>query len=152
MICLQLAIIGPEFIFRQFLAKITFNSTFDFFAKSHFKQLITKYLTALVLRPYIYGYFFSMRYHNTSCTVVHLLAWNGQPWPSVRTLDTKPRGIMCLLVGVAAKVQAPRRVAFQWLVLCSSFCGCGSSNLEPPTMGIAVAMSSIAAAINLRWW
>ena len=57
LICLQLAIIGPEFIFRQFLAKITFNSTFDFFAKSHFKQLITRYLTALVLRPYIYGLF-----------------------------------------------------------------------------------------------
>ena len=77
-------------------------------------------------------------------------SWCPQPRPCVRTLGTKPRGIMCLLVGVVAKVQAPRWVACQWLVLSSSFCGCGSSNLDPPTMGIAVALSSIAAAILLR--
>ena len=59
---------------------------------------------------------------------------------------------MCLLVGVVAKVQAPRWVACQRLVLGFSFCDCGSSNLEQPTMGIAVALSSIAVAIPLRWW
>ena len=32
-------------------------------------------LTALVLRPYMYGHFFSIRYHNMSSTVVHLLEW-----------------------------------------------------------------------------
>ena len=56
---------------------------------------------------------------------------------------------MCLLVGVIAKVQAPRWVVCQSLILGSSFCGCDSSNLEPPTMGIAVALSSIAAAIPM---
>ena len=59
---------------------------------------------------------------------------------------------MCLLVGVVAEVRTPRWVVYQPLVLGSSFCGCGSSKLEPPTMGIAVALSSIAAAIPLRWW
>ena len=38
------------------------------------------------------------------------------------------------------------------LVFGSSFCGCSSSYHEPPTMGIAVALSSIAAVIPLRWW
>ena len=32
-----------------------------------------------------------------------------------------------------------------------SFSGSSASNLEPPTMGIAVALSSIATAIPLRW-
>ena len=32
------------------------------------------------------------------------------------------------------------------------FCGCGSSNLDRLTMGIAVALSFIAAAILLCWW
>ena len=54
---------------------------------------------------------------------------------------------MCLLVGVAVKVQAPRWVVYQRLVLGSSFCGCGSSNLEPPTIRIVVALSSVAATI-----
>ena len=46
-------------------------------------------------------------------------SWNGQPWPCVRAPGTKPRGIMCLLVGVMAKVQvqAPRWVAFLFLAL-----------------------------------
>ena len=39
---------------------------------------------------------------------------------------------MCLLDGMFAKVQVPRWVAHQQLVLGLSFCGCGSSNLEPP--------------------
>ena len=77
-------------------------------------------------------------------------SWDGQPWPCVRAPGTKPRGIMCLLVGVVARVQAPRWVVCQRFVLSSSFGGCGSSNLEPPTMGIAVALSSIAAAIPLH--
>ena len=59
---------------------------------------------------------------------------------------------MYLLIGVRGGVQAPPWWAYQQLVLGSSFCGCGSSKLEPPTMGIAVAQSSIAAAIPLRWW
>ena len=60
---------------------------------------------------------------------------------------------MWLLVGGAAKVQAPPWEAYQEqeLVFASSFCGCGSAYLEPPTMGIAAALSSIAAAIPLRW-
>ena len=60
---------------------------------------------------------------------------------------------MWLLVGVGGvtKVQAPPWEAYQELVFASSFCGCSSSYLEPPTMGIAVALSSIAAAILLRW-
>ena len=32
-------------------------------------------LTASVLSPYIYGQFFSIRYHNMSDMVVHLLEW-----------------------------------------------------------------------------
>ena len=59
---------------------------------------------------------------------------------------------MCLLVGVVAKVQAPRWVACQRLFLGSSFCGCRSSNLKPPTTGIAVTLLPILAAIPLRWW
>ena len=59
---------------------------------------------------------------------------------------------MCLFVGVVAKVQVPRWVACQCLLLDFSFCSSGSSNLEPPTMGIAVALSSIAVTIPLRWW
>ena len=54
---------------------------------------------------------------------------------------------MCLLVGVVAKVQAPHWVAHQWLVLGSSFCDCDSSNFEPPTMVIVVALLSIVTAI-----
>ena len=33
-----------------------------------------------------------------------------------------------------------------------SFSGSSASNLEPPTMGIAVALSSIAMTISLRPW
>ena len=58
---------------------------------------------------------------------------------------------MWLLVGGVAKVQAPSWEAYQELVFASSFRGCGSAYLEPPTMGIAAALSSIAAAIPLRW-
>ena len=58
---------------------------------------------------------------------------------------------MWLLVGDVAKVQAPPWEAYQELVFASSFYGYGSSYLEPPTMGIAVTLSSIAAAITLRW-
>ena len=59
---------------------------------------------------------------------------------------------MWLLVGGVAKVRAPPWEAYQELVFASSFCGSSSSYVEPPTMGIAVALSSIAAAILLRWW
>ena len=58
---------------------------------------------------------------------------------------------MWLLVGGVAKVRAPPWEAYQEFVFASSFCGCSSSYLEPPTMGIAIALSSIAAAIPLRW-
>ena len=71
------------------------------------------------------------------------------PW--VQTPGTKLRAIMCLLVGGVAEVQAPPWEAYQELVFASSFCGCGSAYLEPPTMGIAVALSSIVEAIPLRW-
>ena len=54
---------------------------------------------------------------------------------------------MWLLVGGVTKVEAPPWEAFQELVFASSFCGCGSAYLEPPTMGIVVALSSVAAAI-----
>ena len=59
---------------------------------------------------------------------------------------------MCLLDGVLIWVQAPRWVVHQRLVFVTSFSGPGASNLEPPTMGIAVALLSIATAIPLRWW
>ena len=39
--------------------------------------------------------------------------WSRQPRACVQTLGTKSRRIMCLLVGVVAKVQAPRWVAYQ---------------------------------------
>ena len=57
---------------------------------------------------------------------------------------------MWLLVGGVAKVQAPPWESNQELAFASSFCDCSSSYLEPPTMGIAVALLSIAAAIRLR--
>ena len=58
---------------------------------------------------------------------------------------------MCFLDGVLVEVQAPRWVVRQQLIFASSFSGCGASNHTPPTTGIAVALSSIAAAIPLRW-
>ena len=57
---------------------------------------------------------------------------------------------MWLLVCGVAKVRSPLWETYQELVFASSFCGCGSAYLEPPTMGIAVSLSSIAAAIPLR--
>ena len=59
---------------------------------------------------------------------------------------------MCLVGGVLVGVQAPRLAARQRLDFASSFSGSGASNHAPPTMGIAVALSSIATAIPLRWW
>ena len=78
-------------------------------------------------------------------------SWHGELMPWVQTLGTKPIAIMWLLDDVVAKVQAPPWEAYQELVFASSFCGSSSSYVEPPTMGIAVALSSIAAAIPLRW-
>ena len=72
------------------------------------------------------------------------------PW--VQTPGSKPSIIMWLLAGSVAKVRAPPWEACQALVFASSFCGSSSSYHEPPTMGIAVALSSIATAILLRWW
>ena len=59
---------------------------------------------------------------------------------------------MCLLDGMLTRVQAPRRVAQQQLVLGSSFCGSGSSNHEPSDHGIAAALHCIAAAILIGRW
>ena len=59
---------------------------------------------------------------------------------------------MCLLDCVPVKVQALPLAMHQGLDLCSSFCGCGVSNLKPSTIEIAVALLSIAAAFPLRWW
>ena len=58
---------------------------------------------------------------------------------------------MCLLNSVLVGVQAPRWVVDQRLLFVSSFSGSGASNRVPPTMGIAVALSSIATAISLCW-
>ena len=58
---------------------------------------------------------------------------------------------MWLLVDGVSMVRAPPWEVYQELVFASSFCGSSSSLLEPPPMGIAVALSSIAAAIPLRW-
>ena len=89
-------------------------------SNSDYWNIVNSFIVnAVYIRP-----FFSKRYHNMSGTVVHLLA-RGHPRPCVRTPGTKPRGIMCLLVGVVAKVQAPHWVVCQRLVLGSSFCGCG---------------------------
>ena len=59
---------------------------------------------------------------------------------------------MCLLDGVLVGVQALRWVVHQRLVFASSFSGSRASSHALPTMGIAVALSSIATAIPLRWW
>ena len=59
---------------------------------------------------------------------------------------------MCLSDSVPVELQAPSWVAHQGLGLGSSFCDCGASNLEPPTMGIAAALLPIVTAISLRWW
>ena len=88
-------------------------------------------LTASSLIPYIYGQFFS-RYAIITWVAQWCTSWNSQPRSCVQTPGTKPSGIMCLLVCVITKVQAPRWVACQRLVLGSSICGCGSSNQEPP--------------------
>ena len=56
---------------------------------------------------------------------------------------------MCLLDGVLVGVQAPRWMVHQWLLFASSFSGSGASNHVPPTMGITVTLSSIAAAIPM---
>ena len=87
---------------------------------------------------------------NLSCLAV--TSWNRQPRLCVRTLGTNPGGCMCLLDCVPVKVQALPLAMHQGLDLCSSFCGCGASNLKPSTIEIAVALSSIAAASPLRWW
>ena len=60
------------------------------------------------------------------CTSCH-----DQPRPCVRNPCTKPKGTMCLLVGVVAKDQAPRWLACHQLVL-GFFFGCGSTSLESP--------------------
>ena len=52
---------------------------------------------------------------------------------------------MCLLDGVPVELQDPHWVAHQWLVLGSSFCGCGSSNLELPED------LKIVSKHHLRW-
>ena len=70
----------------------------------------------------------------------------------VQTLGTNPRGIMYLVDGVLVWVQALRLVVHQKLVFASSFSSSNASNLKPPTVGIAVALSSIVMAIPLRWW
>ena len=56
---------------------------------------------------------------------------------------------MCLLDGVLVGVQAPRWVVYQWLDFVSCFSGSGASTHAPPTMGIAVDLSSIGTAIPL---
>ena len=58
---------------------------------------------------------------------------------------------MCVLDGVLVGVQAPRWMVHQRLLFASSFSGSGASKHAPPTMGITVALSSIATAIPLRW-
>ena len=57
---------------------------------------------------------------------------------------------MCPLDGMLTRVQAPRRVAQQQLVLGSSFCGSGSSNHEPSDH--AAALHCIVAAILIGGW
>ena len=99
---------------------------------------------------YIYGQFFSLRDKNVSVTVVHLLEWPTLVLCSSPRHKTKghhvPHGL-CDHEGSSPALGGLAEVCFGLF-----FCGCGSSNLEPPTMGIAVALLSIAAAIPLRWW
>ena len=78
-------------------------------------------------------------------------SWCRQPSACVRTPGTNPRSIMCLLDSVLVGVQAPHWVMHQRLLFASSFSGSGASKHAPPTMGITVALSSIATAIPLRW-
>ena len=78
-------------------------------------------------------------------------SWCREPRAYVRTLGTNPRCIMCLLDGVLIGIQAPRWVVHQRLLFSSSFSSSGASNHAPLTMGIAVALLSIAIAIPLRW-
>ena len=81
------------------------------------------YLTVLSLMPYVYGNFARARLHThkiasvTTWVAWRCTSWCHQPRPCVRTPDTKLSGIMCLLVGVLAEVQAPRWVACHQLVL-----------------------------------
>ena len=79
-------------------------------------------------------------------------SWCREPRAYVRTLGTNPRCIMCLLDGVLIGIQAPRWVVHQRLLFSSSFSSSGASNHAPLTMGIAVALLSIATAMPLRWW
>ena len=59
---------------------------------------------------------------------------------------------MCLLVGVVAKVQAPRWEMRQQLVFGSSFCGCSSSILDPPDHEDTCRKFSFATAILMVRW
>ena len=58
---------------------------------------------------------------------------------------------MYLLYGVLAGVQALRWVVHQSFHFASTFSSSGASNLEPPTMGMAVSLLSITVVIPLRW-
>ena len=98
-------------------------------------------LTGIVLRPYIYGQNTHVQSHTHKiATVATSLAQRCtslccQSRACFRTLGTNTRSIVCLLDGVSVEVQPLHWVAHQWLVLGSSFCGCGSSNPEPPGHG-----------------
>ena len=104
-------------------------------------KLSTIVLTVLLLRLYIQPKYLQNRRNNMSGTA--------QRRTCVQTLGTKPRDIICLLVGAVANVQAPRRLSYQQLVCGSSVCGCGSSNLEPPDHENNRRKSSFAMAILL---
>ena len=84
-----------------------------------------------------------------SVTVVHLLEWptlalGSSPGPKTKGHHV-PLGL-CDHEGSSSALGGVPASCFGLF-----FSGCGSSNIEPPTMGIAVALSSIAAAIPLRW-
>ena len=91
-----------------------------------------------------------MCYHNMSGTVVHVLEWPTLVLCSNPGHQTKGHHVPLGLCDHGGSSPALGGVLL--LVFGSSFWGCRSFNLKPPTMGIAVALPFIAAAIPLRRW
>ena len=108
------------------------------------------YINSLGVKAIYIRSILSIRYHNMSVTVVHLLEWPTLILCSNPGHQTKGHHVPLGLCDHEGSCPALGGVPAPCFGL--FFCGCGSSYLKPPTMGIAVALSSIAAAIVLRWW
>ena len=98
----------------------------------------------VVKSVYIRTIFFSLRNKNVSATVVHLLEWPTLVLCSNPGHQTKGHHVPLGLCDDEGSSPALGGVPAPCLG--STFWGCGSSNLEPPTMGIAAAMDDRAEA------